>query len=305
MEKGPGILVAVDFEEPSEYGVEQACMIARLFDAPITLLCVMEQVGLFSRLFSSEENLNRYMDRVRQRFDEVEKLSRDIASRFDVEVSFIVEKGKVYEKILYTARELDSLMIVMGHASQANIRRKGFLGSNAYNVISQAPCPVFITKGFRPYSGFKNILLPLDFTKQTKKQVQKAIEFGSFFQSTMHILSVLENENAVGKLLKQVQMNQVKKALEKNGLTCTTNLVKNDSSSAARVILDHSMLLGCDLIIVMTQQEHKANEYFLGRTAQEIIHASTIPVLSVLPSAIIKHGFFRSVVDPLNLSERI
>ncbi|NLF42923.1 MAG: universal stress protein [Bacteroidales bacterium] len=98
MEKGPGILVAVDFEEPSEYGVEQACMIARLFDAPITLLCVMEQVGLFSRLFSSEENLNRYMDRVRQRFDEVENFHVILLPALMLKYHLLLKKAKFTKK---------------------------------------------------------------------------------------------------------------------------------------------------------------------------------------------------------------
>lgn len=304
MKKEPNILVAVDFEEPSVYAVEQACMIARVFHASITLLCVIEQSGLFSRLFASGDSLNKYMEKVRQRFDEVEELSRETAAKFDVKVSFFVEKGKVYEKILMHAQDLNAKMIVMGHASESNARRSGFLGSNAFNVIRQASCPVFIAKGFRPYPGFKNILLPLDFTKQTKKQVQKAIEFGSFFKSDIHILSVIASDNPVGKLLKQVQMSQVRKALEKNNLNCASYQIKSSTASSARVILDYSTLLGCDLIIIMTQQEHKTTEYFLGRTAQEIIHASSVPVLSVVPSIVPQHGVLRSLVDPLNISEK-
>ncbi|MCF8348378.1 MAG: universal stress protein, partial [Bacteroidales bacterium] len=38
-----------------------------------------------------------------------------------------------------------------------------------------------------------------------------------------------------------------------------------------------------DLIMIMTQQENKLVEYFLGSAAQSIIRLSQIPVMSITP----------------------
>jgi len=37
--------------------------------------------------------------------------------------------------------------------------------------------------------------------------------------------------------------------------------------------------------MIMTQQEIDFTDYFIGSSAQEIIHNSTIPVLSIRPTA--------------------
>lgn len=98
---------------------------------------------------------------------------------------------------------------------------KKFIGSNALRVIREAPCPVITIKGKKHRTGCKNIILPLDLTKETKEKVSKAIEIANLFGSTINLVSVLttDDEFIVNKLKRQ--MNQVHEFIVEHNIPCT------------------------------------------------------------------------------------
>jgi nucleotide-binding universal stress UspA family protein len=48
-------------------------------------------------------------------------------------------------------------------------------------------------------------------------------------------------------------------------------------------LLSYSFGIDADLIVIMTQQENKVQDFFIGSLAKQIIFASEIPVMSVNP----------------------
>lgn len=299
------ILVAVDFEEQSMAALEHSYHIARLFEAEIVLLYVIETGGVFEKLFSPQEYVEKVMTKARDKFDELDKLAHTTKTKSAIAVSSLIEKGKPYDKIIDVAKDQDVLLIVMGLSGNLERRGRKFIGSNTFNVIREADCPVISVKAGNQNNGeFTNILLPLDFTKQTKKQVQKAIEFGGYFGATINVLSVLTGESKVTRLLKQVQLTQVRNAITRHGIRCHTELIDAKEKSVSDIILDHSSKIHADLVIIMTQQKKNFVEYFIGSTAQEVIAGSDIPVLSIIPSAEFRPGVVTSMVDPLGLMEK-
>ncbi len=297
------ILVAIDFEEQSLCALEHSYELARLFDADLVLLYVIEGISTLGKLRSPEEYVKNIIEEAREKFDGLEELARRVSGKESVNVTALIEKGKPYEKILETATDQNAIMIVIGKSSYLEQKKKRrFVGSNSYNVIRDAPCPVIAIKESGTLPGeYKKILLPLDFTRQTKKQVQKAIEFGGYFGARIHVISILRTDNKVTKLLKQVQLNQVKNAIQKNGIECKSEFIFNKQKSIAEIIIEYSKSAGIDLIIIMTQQKKSAINYYVGSTAHEVINESDIPVLSIIPTADFKPGMVTSMVDPLGV----
>ncbi len=295
------ILVAVDFEDQSMYALEQSYELARMFDADLLLLYVIEGVGILGKLRSPDEYLKNLIIEAHERFDELEKLGKNITNNINVRVVAMVEKGKPYEKIIDIAKDQNVLMIVMGRSSNLSLlKRRRIIGSNTMNVIREAQCPVITINSKLP-TKFAKILLPLDFTRQTKKQVQKAIEFGGYFGSHINILSILKDDNKVTKLMKLVQLNQVKKAIQKNGIQCHTEFMIEKDRDIPEIVLTYSKKIDADLIIIMTQQKKNLINYYIGSTAQKVISDSEIPVLSIMPTANFKPGVVTSMVDPLGI----
>ncbi len=299
------ILVPIDFDKTSLNALEHSYEMARLFDAELILLYVLEGMSVFGKLRSPEEYVNSIIAEARNRFDELEELARSVSDKSLIKVTHLIEKGKPYEKIIQTALDYEVILIVMGKSSTTEGKPRKFIGSNTMNVVRDAHCPVISVKGDKSMpKKFANILLPLDFTGQTKKQVQKAIDFGGYFGSSISIISVISKENKVTRLLKQVQMNQVNNAIQKHGIRSHSELLFIDDKPPADAVIEYSKKINADLIMIMTQQKKNIINFYVGSTAQQIILNADIPVLSIFPTAEFKPGVVTSMVDPMGLMRK-
>lgn len=298
------ILVAIDFEEQSLKALQQSYHLAKLFDAELLLLFVVEETGILKSLFSHEDYNNKILHKAKEKLNELENLVKDTSDNLNIEVKSLIVRGKPYEQIIQTAIDEKAILIVMGKNSVLEKSGRKFIGSNTFNVVRDAPCPVISIKGDGNYGEFNNILLPLDFTKPVQKQVQQTIKLAGYFGSTINIVSVLPGDNKMNKLFKQVQVTQVKNEIIKNGLRCTAEVIENKGEPIHKTIVEYAKKIDANLIILMTQQKKKSVPFFIGSTAQEVIYESQIPVLSIIPTVVFRPGVVTSFVDPLGLMER-
>lgn len=275
------IVVPVDFGDQAHIALEQAANVAQMINGEITLLYVIESGGLLSR-FKSDSIDEELKKEINEKFDE---LIASIASK-NVKTDRIIAHGSVYDKTAEVAEMLNARFIVMGtNGGKGKIRRR-FIGSNALRVVRESKVPVITIKGKQHREGCKNIVLPLDLTKETREKVAKAIEFAKLYGSDIRIASVLftTDEFIVNRLTRQ--LSQVKSFIEKAGVRCTAEIIKGikGEESLGQIIIDYANKVEGDLIMIMTQQEQDITELFIGSAAQDIINRSDIPVLSIIPS---------------------
>jgi len=298
------ILVPVDIEADYDILIEQSHSIANVFDAEIVLLYVIEESPAIIKFFSPDDYLNRLRIHAKKKFDYIEKLVEKAHGKNHVPVSYIIKKGKVYQQIIETALELSALLIVMGKDAGIQQTNRQFIGGNTFNVIREAHCPVISIEGQKTFPVFKDILVPIDFTGQTKKQVEKAIEFGKYSGANIHLISVMTKEKKINRLLKNVQMKQVRNAIVKNGLNCTTEIFSSEPKKVPFIICEAAKNKSAELIIIMTQQEKRFSRFFVGSIAQEVIFMAGVPVLSISPKVEFKPQIVTSFVDPLGLMNK-
>lgn len=275
------ILVPTDFSEQCTIALEQSYNLAREYNAEITLLYVIEDGGMLSKLFSKEQHEDM---RVNIQY-QLDLLAADVESKSKITVKTLIAKGVIYEKIAEVADLINATMIIMGTNGGEGLKKR-FIGSNALRVARESKIPVITIKGKHHRNGCKNIVLPLDLTKQTREKVGKAIELSKLFHgAAIRVVSVLftTDEFLVNRLTRQ--LGQVKAFLEKEGIECTAEIIKSIKSkeTLAQNILEYANQVDGDLIMIMTQQEVEFTKYFIGSAAQEIIHHSTIPVMSITP----------------------
>lgn len=275
------ILVPVDFSEQSLIALEQSYTLAREYHAEITLLHVIEDAGMLSKLFSKQQ----HDDLKKSVQKQLDKLAADVEKKSKITVNTLVAKGSVYEKINEVSELINATMIIMGTNGDDGLKKR-FIGSNALRVVRESNIPVITIKGKHHRNGCKNIVLPLDLTKETREKVNKAIELSKLFHgATVRVVSVLftTDEFVVNKLTRQ--LGQVKTFLEKEGVECTAEIIKGikGEETLADNILEYAIKVEGDLIMIMTQQEVDFTQYFIGSSAQEMINHSKIPVLSIRP----------------------
>lgn len=275
------ILVPIDFSEQSLIALGQSYNIARLSNADITLIHVIEEQRLpfLGNIVSRRKEYDEIMENAIA--EKLQQLARDTAGKSGLNVNVLIRKGKVYQEIVDSANDLNSRFIIMGTNGSVGIKR--FIGSNALRVIKEADCPVITIKGKHHNVGCKNIVLPLDLTKESREKVNKAAEIAHYFGSTIHIISVVDTDDefAVNKLKRQLE--QVEDFIRERDVKCTTKFIIG--KDIAKIVNDYAKEIDADLTMIMTQQEMEWTQLFIGSQAQEVINNSEIPVLSIRPMA--------------------
>lgn len=292
------ILLTIDFQKQSLIGLEYAIYFSRGTGAKIVILHVIEESGFLTKLFSSYEQQKK-IDQEAQRL--LNDVTTNLKKDFDVET--IIEYGKVYEKVVEVAERIRPRFIMMGKTEEPSFVKR-IIGSNALHVIRESKFPVISVRGNEYITDCdtnRDIVVPLDVTKETNEQLIAAIEFGKYFKSAIKIISVLDSESVRAEIQLLTRMNKAQKCIEEAGLECSAKLVKETKKPAYNVIIDYAKAEDAHLIIIMTQEQSEITNYFVGHTAQEVLSNSDIPVLSVVPWGKSDDSTFNYFVDPFGV----
>jgi nucleotide-binding universal stress UspA family protein len=275
------ILVPVDFNEPSIGAVDFAVHLAGQVNGEVFLLHVIETPGLLSEFFASGNHLVKITDQSKERL--LELLEKAKKSAPAVKVSNRVERGKPYEKILKVAREIKARFIILGENDQGD-RMKRHLGSTAYHVTLKSPVPVLTLKGDVREMG-KKILVPLDLTRETWRQLCSAVAYGKNYDASIVLVSVMIAGMEKEQSLIYKKLTRAKKFLEENGVNSEMKLFEYSKVPPFNRVLDYADEIKADMILVMTHEEGYTHDNYIGAFAHHIINRSKIPVISLTSSA--------------------
>ena len=275
------ILIPVDFSDQAILALNQSYNLAKFYKAELTLLYVIDEGNTVNKIFNKpidEEALKKQIEK------KLGELGEGVSKKHNIKVNTLIAKGHVYDKILEVSTMIRAKMIIMGTNGTLGLKKR-FIGSNALRVVKEASCPVVTIKGKHPREGCKNIVLPIDVSKESREKVDNAIELGKLYGATIRVVSVLftHDEFVVNRLTRQ--MEQVKTFIKKAGVKCTAEMIKTSRAheTLAHAIIDYSNKVEADLIMIMTQQEGEITPLFIGSTAQGIINHAETPVMSIVP----------------------
>jgi len=282
------IIVAYDFHELSHAALKQSYELAQFVDSGILLVMALNEDLLnLSDVFQNEpadkfkkKMTDTMLTEISERLKEV---SDKATAESGVKVDFCIETGKVYEPILKIATENRARFILMGRTSKAT--GKGGFGSVAQRVVEKASCPVITLSSVNYMSDFKNVVLPIDLSKQTREEVFNAISFGLYFDATIHLVSVVMGGISERKSRIFKKMQSMKKVIEENGVRCTEKLYKKSHLSVHDVILGYTKEINADALMIMTHQEINTSDTYIGAVAKQIINDAPLPVISLTSAA--------------------
>jgi len=139
------IVCAVDFSEYSDYALRYAVDLAKIFDADLRLIHVVELPFLPSYSLAGVPDLSLPVDEIeegsRSRMQGVLKDCR----RKHAEVEGEVRTGTAFLEIINYAREVGADLIVVGTHGRTGLSHM-IIGSVAEKVVRKAPCPVLSVK---------------------------------------------------------------------------------------------------------------------------------------------------------------
>ncbi|MFW5658015.1 MAG: universal stress protein [Bacteroidota bacterium] len=301
MKKENKIVVGIDFNELSILAFEHTIDLAKFLKAEIILVHSIES-GYFSRLFDLK---GVEMKKIREEANTRLKELCEKYTKSGVTVSYRIKEGKPYENILKVTGEEKARLIIVGKNGRLVKGEEKLLGSNARHIIGEAKTPVISITGQEKLIGFKDIVVPLDLTQQTRAQVFNAISFGLHYNATIHLVSALVAGISARKSRIYPKLRKAQKTIEENGVNSTIKLFKKSATPPYEAVLNYAHELNADLIMLMTHEETRGDNY-IGAFAQQIIQKSDIPVLSLTSEAVkdedqaLVDGF----VDPFGIITR-
>lgn len=286
-------LVPTDFSQSSTIALKHASFVSEIADDDnhsVTLLYVVEGADWGETIYYENTALptNRErMEMVKAAKEKLQKMIDDL-SQDNKYFNYIITGGKPHKKIVEIAAKIKADSVVMGTNGPDDFGQK-VLGSNAARVIQNADCPTVVIRKDIAESGYRNIVLPLDFSRSTKQKVNWAINVARYFKSTVHIVSVAETDEFLKNKVNS-NIHQVKEIMEDYDIEVTTTALKS-SGNFAHKVLDFATTKSADLIVIMSQQENSLMAYLFGSFAQTIVNESETPVMVVNPKANLRDHF--------------
>lgn len=281
--KNNTILVPTDFSEVAENALTHAIMIAKKYGNEIMLLHIIESSGI-SSIFGSKNSIKDGLIG-QMLMDKINQHAADISKEHGVKVTTAIREGKIYATVLDVAGEIDCDSIVMGTNGADGLRQ--IIGSNSSRVIAQSEVPVVVVKE-KPATpdGYKNIVLPIDLTTESKQKVWWAIHLAKKFNSQIHIIIEEEHDEFL-KSKAAANAAAVETAFRKEGVSFQTMVLSDEKypGNFADDTIQYAEEIDADLIMIMTQQEKdNFTEYILGSYAQQIVNRhSNVPVMCIVP----------------------
>ena len=273
------LLVAIDFSRNSIQALEYALMYADRFKADISLIWVDNSVGP-DLMVERTDGESRYESRELLK-EIIDKYQRKFKKR---NISFNLRKGKVYEEISKQAKKISADLIFAGTHGITGFE-KYWIGSNAYRIVTHAPCPVItLRQDFKFDRSVKNILLPIDGSKQSSNKVKVTADIAEAFGAEVQVLAL--HTSKLGSLRRQVDkhLGIVKKHLDKNNINHIISEVS--TKNLTQDTIDFAAKNEVDLIAIMTEQETTQANVFLGTFARQLVNNCPVPVLSIRTSAV-------------------
>ena len=266
------ILVPTDFTEVAGFAIQHASELAKLFNKTICLLHVVE-TGLLETGRSKEQKEEEALAKLKQAADTNHKSS-------GIETTFIARRGNIFDTIGSVADELNAALVVMG--THGVIGMQHVVGSKALRVITNANRPfVVVQKKAMLAHGYKSIILPIDFSRETKQKLVWAVELAKVFKSFLHILADHESDEYAARAVNN-NIAYAENYLRERG--CAFEVTKAPKGDFTKETIAFAKSKQADLIIIMTNQEKEFSHYIIGPYEQNVIaNNEAIPVMTLNP----------------------
>jgi nucleotide-binding universal stress UspA family protein len=293
------ILIPVDFKSPSVKALHYAGQLAEKTEAELYLLYVIDTPGILEQFFQATDHLVKITDQAKDRLLELAEQIKN--ERPSIKISTRVEMGKPYKKILEVLKEVDAQMIILGENHQGG-DPEDELGTTVYHVTLKSPAPVLTFKG--DVSKMKDrIVVPLDLTKETGKQLSAALFYGLEYGATIYLVSVLVG--GIKKMDSRIwkKLEDAKETLEMNGVECKMKVFSRSDTPPFEQVLKYTRKVDAGMILLMTHQEGFTYDNYIGAFAHHIMNLSDVSVLSLTstPVSLDFSPFFKALVDPMGL----
>lgn len=259
------ILVPIDLSEASLNAFRIAISIAKKNDVGLHIVNVIEHdhTGKSNDDSNFTDILNALVESVHHSHEIKPVLTR--------------HEGNVNEVVIHIATNEDCDLIVTG-THGASGYRNGFIGSNTYNILKYARCPVItIPPGYRS-KRFQKVVFPIRPVTGalSKYHVMRAIisDVARIDVLGLPFLSSDKNMNILQKIIDEVRVEDEKAKINMRGVWGAGGNISDDIS-------EYIAQTSPDLVIITDDLDATIKPFYIGPHAQKVINVSKAPILQI------------------------
>lgn len=272
------ILVPVDFSEDSVFALDVAVLMANTIQAKLRLMHV--RTGRKYHPQFAENNPDLLLADMDTSF--MEYLLNRARSKYQVvngDLDFKIREGNVVREICNQAHYDDSNLIVVGTHGVSGVEDR-WVGSNAYRLVSNAPCPVLTVRSEMKIEKDQKVMMVIDAEKVSRRIVPQVAGFAKLLNANMLIIGV----NGQSRWLIPGRINsyvrQVEKFLRKNSDLKFETVILQKSKNA-KELLDYAHQQKVSFVALPVRKTINPFESLFNPYANELLNLSDLPVLVV------------------------
>lgn len=260
------ILVPTDFTDVSDNAINHAIAVAKTVNGEITLVHIVPKKSFVDE---GKTKLNLWLERINE-------------NNSGVTINPMVRVGTIFEDIGDVAEEIGAELIVMG---SHGVRGMQFIsGSRALKVITSSSTPfIVVQKRAIKESGYDDIVVPLDLSKETKQKLDIVAQMAEYFKSRVHLIIPKETDEFLKNQLER-NLTYAARFFEDHCLECTTTISSSGSNRFDEGIMEHAAKVNADMIAIMNLPGSSLASILGISYVQKILtNQAEIPVLIVNP----------------------
>ena len=174
---------------------------------------------------------------------------RQVPANVDVTINVIV--GDIFSDISKVANDRHAQLIIMGTHGAKGFQK--LMGSHAMKVITSCDVPFMIVQEGTKHVEIKNIVVPIDLTKESLQIVSPAGDLARIFDATVHVIG----ERHTDELLSTQTKNRVlliRNKYDEKGAKCEVHLLKTGGSYTKK-IMQYVSEVGVNVIAIAYHSE--------------------------------------------------
>ncbi len=289
------ILIPTDFSELSENALKVGISIAKRQNAEITLLHVLDRFAYLQPTEVFLPDVGLIPDLILMTEERLREFADQLLVDTGIKATGKVLPGIPSERICRFAFENNFSMIVMGTHGTSGLR-EFFIGSEAYRVVKNAPCPVLTIPGNWNRTEFEKVLFPIRLIPGAIEKYIYARPIIEKNDSELFLLGLSEKENPEDIRELNRIIEELKIQLQNDNVKFQTGYCPFDEFSS--IVITTAKEAGIDLLVLTANFESDLKAFFVGTFVQQVVNRSHLPVLSIKPS------YNQEVqTGPINLAE--
>lgn len=280
------IMVATDFSERSDRALRRATLLARQFDASMTLIHVVDDDQPAGIVESEHAAAARLLHTLSETLRDVDGVRCD--TRLIHAAPFV--------GIDQASRDCAPDLLVIG-SHRRQLLRDLFLGTTAERTIHSVSCPVLMVNA-PPAGAYRHVMLTTDLSTRSRSTIERFASLkmsGPTRTAVLHVFDApalgLATRRAIPKHERDHYVAAVREeaSLQLSGflagcdLTLAELMVRQNTDGASNEILAAAGDAAVDLVVIGTQGKSGLAKWLIGSVAQDVLRRAPMDVLAIPP----------------------